>query len=64
MRKGYRNLTQINQILMETNKKFPSFTKVVDIAKEFGPGKTYEGRPIYAIRISGKKNQKPKQKQK
>eukprot|EP01080_Neovahlkampfia_damariscottae_P000683 gene683-8935_t len=60
---GYRNLTQINQILMETNKKYSDFTKVVDIAKKYGPGKTYEGRPIYSIRISGKKNAKPKKKQ-
>jgi hypothetical protein len=55
-------LTQINNILFETNKKFPEFTSVVDIAKEYGPGKTHENRPIYAIKISGKETQDPKEK--
>jgi carboxypeptidase T len=55
-------LTQINNILFETNKKFPEFTTVVDIAKEYGPGKTHENRPIYAIKISGKETQDPKEK--
>jgi len=49
---GYRNLAAINQILRQTQVKYPQLARVLDIAKEFGPGKTHEGRPIFAIRFS------------
>lgn len=44
---GYRNLEAINKFLFDTNAKHPSFTKVVDIIKEYGPGKTWEGFFIF-----------------
>lgn len=49
---GYRNLEQINKFLFDTEKEYPEIAKVIDIAKEYGPGKTFEGRPIYAIKLS------------
>lgn len=49
---GYRNLEGINKFLHDTEKQFPQIAKVIDIAKEYGPGKTHEGRPIYALKLS------------
>lgn len=49
---GYRNLSQINKILFETEQQYPSISKVINIIKEYGPGSTYEKRPIYAVKFS------------
>lgn len=49
---GYRNLKEINELMFTAEKEYPKLASVIDIAKEFGPGKTYEGRPIYALRLT------------
>jgi murein tripeptide amidase MpaA len=50
--KGYHNLEEIVTFLRNTEKDFPKIAKLVNIAKEYGPGQTHEGRPIYAMKLS------------
>lgn len=42
----YLTPTEIQSFLIETNKKFPEITKLINV------GKTFEGRDIFAIKIS------------
>jgi hypothetical protein len=49
---GYRNLAQINEYMHEQEKKHPNLAKVINIIEKYGPGKTHEGRPIFALKIT------------
>ncbi len=49
---GYRDLAAITTELTNAAAAHPSLATVVDIAATYGPGATFEGRPILAIKIS------------
>eukprot|EP00002_Diphylleia_rotans_P040352 TRINITY_DN953_c0_g1_i1.p1 TRINITY_DN953_c0_g1~~TRINITY_DN953_c0_g1_i1.p1 ORF type:complete len:384 (-),score=81.72 TRINITY_DN953_c0_g1_i1:130-1281(-) len=49
---GYHDLAAINNILFAAQSKYPNIAKVVDVGREYGIGNTYEGRPMYALKIS------------
>lgn len=49
---GYHDLSAIEASLMATAAAFPNLAQLVDVAAVYGPGSTFEGRPIYALKIS------------
>ena len=49
---GYHDLAAIEASLFATAAAFPNLTQLVDVASAYGPGLTFEGRSIYALKIS------------
>lgn len=49
---GYKDLATINAELFATQAAHGSIVQVVDAASVWGPGATYEGRPIYVVKVS------------
>lgn len=49
---GYSDLPAIEASLFATAAAYPNLTQLVDVSSAYGPGPTFEGRPIYALKIS------------
>jgi carboxypeptidase T len=49
---GYPDLAAVEASLFATAAAFPAITKLVNAAAVYGPGATYEGRPIHVLKIS------------
>jgi hypothetical protein len=49
---GYHDYDAIRAILMNTADNFPLIAQLVDVGVEYGVGTTYEGRHLYALKIS------------
>jgi len=49
---GYSDLTEIIDEMNETESNYPDICKVYDLTETYGCSETYEGRHIYAIKIS------------
>ncbi|MBU0756061.1 MAG: hypothetical protein KJ645_13035, partial [Planctomycetes bacterium] len=49
---GYRHFTSIVQLLPDVETAYPEIARVVDLGAETGLGTTYEGRRLFALKIS------------
>ena len=47
---GYKDNAQILTEMQNTEAAFPTLAKVYDAASAWGPGSTYEGRPIWVMK--------------
>ena len=49
---GYHDLAAINGALQAAEAAYPGLAQVVDVAAVYGPGSSFEGRPLLALKIS------------
>ncbi len=49
---GYHDYDDIKTILFDTQANHPGIAKVIDVGQTFGNGNTFEGRSLYALKIS------------
>lgn len=49
---GYHDYDAVKARLFQVEDQFPQIARVVDVSAEYGTGPTYEGRHLYAIKIS------------
>ncbi|MCB9883553.1 MAG: hypothetical protein H6834_17330, partial [Planctomycetes bacterium] len=49
---GYPDLAAVEAQLRGFESSHPTLAQLVDVASVYGPGATYEGRPIWALKIS------------
>ena len=49
---GYKDLATITSEIMTAQANFPGIVQVMDAASTWGPGSTFEGRPIHVVKIS------------
>jgi hypothetical protein len=49
---GYEDLATINQHMLDLQNAFPTLARRINVTQVFGGPQTFEGRDIYALRIS------------